>query len=80
MKMYPKNKVYDVLKYVAQIGLPALATFMATVLPVWDVSDSMVQKIVITTVAMNTMLGALLLLSSVQYHKDEGVPYHKGEG
>lgn len=72
MKMYPKNKVYDVLKYVAQIGLPALATFMATVLPVWDVSEPMVQKIVVTTVATNTMLGALLLLSSVQYHKDEG--------
>lgn len=72
MKMYlQNNRFYDVLKYIAQIGLPALATFMATVLPVWDVSDPMVQKIVITTVATNTMLGALLLLSSVQYYKHE---------
>ena len=29
------NKVYDVLKYVAIIGLPAAATFYAAIAPIW---------------------------------------------
>lgn len=65
------NKLYDILKYVAQIGLPALATFLATVLPAWDVSMGTVQKVVTTTVAFNTLLGTLLLLSNIQYNRDD---------
>lgn len=40
------NKIYDVLKWVAMIALPALATLVSVVLPLWNICDeSMVTKI-----------------------------------
>ena len=38
MKM--SNKVYDVLKYIAQIILPALATFYVTIAGFWNFTIS----------------------------------------
>ena len=66
-----KSKYYDALKYVAQVGLPATATFFATVLPVWDIPDPTTFKIVTTTVAVNTFLGALLVISTVKYNASD---------
>lgn len=61
------NEVYDILKYVAQIFLPALGTFVAALGPVWGLPR--VDEIVKTIVAIDTFIGALLLVSSVQYKK-----------
>lgn len=65
------NKAYDILKYVAQIGLPALATFIAAIGPVWAENNDLTGKTVTTIVAFNAFLGALLLISNVQYKKAE---------
>ena len=61
------NKLYDVLKFIAQIVLPALGTLYAALAPLWNLPYS--EQIVGTIVAVDAFLGALLGLSSVQYYK-----------
>ena len=39
------NKIYDVLKYVAIIGLPALAIFWKTLAPVWGTAVHQQRKL-----------------------------------
>lgn len=64
------NKVYNVLKWVALIALPALATLISVVLPLWNVCDeSMVNAIVGTITAIATCLGTLLGVSTAKYNK-----------
>lgn len=65
------NKVYDVLKFVAQIVLPALATLWAALGKIWG--WPLVTEITATICAVDTFLGALLGISSMQYHKHEAV-------
>ena len=70
MKM--TNKTYDVLKFVAMVVLPALATFYLTISYIWVLPYG--EQITATITAIDTLLGALLGLSSKQYDKDqEGV-------
>jgi hypothetical protein len=69
MQIKISNKTYDAGKYAAQIALPALATFLATCLPLWDVSASMTNKIVTSVVAVNALLGSLILVSNAQYNR-----------
>lgn len=64
------NKVYDILKFIAQIVLPALATFYVTIASLWGLPYS--EEISGTVMAIDTFLGAVLMISSNQYHKDKG--------
>lgn len=68
-----KNKTYDVLKYVAQIVLPAVATLYFTLSGIWGLPYG--EEIVGTITAVDLFLGALLKLSNNQYKKgsDNGV-------
>lgn len=61
------NRVYDILKWLAIICLPALSTFVAAVFPLWDLpyADAIAQ----TITALATFLGAVLCVSSIQYSK-----------
>ncbi len=61
------NKVYDVLKFIAQIGLPAVGTLYSALSGIWGFPYG--EQIVGTIVAVDTFLGALLGLSSMQYNK-----------
>lgn len=61
------NKVYDVLKYVAMIGLPAVATLYAALAAAWGWPNA--EQIIATITAIDTFLGALLQISSKQYSK-----------
>lgn len=61
------NKTYDVLKFIAQIVLPALGTLYAALAPLWNLPYS--EQIVGTIVAIDAFLGALLGLSSANYYK-----------
>ena len=64
------NKVYEILKWVALIALPALATLISVVLPLWNVVDEgTVTAIVGTLTAVATCLGTLLGVSTVKYRK-----------
>lgn len=61
------NKVYDVLKFIAQIVLPALATFYVTIASLWGLPYP--EEISGTVMAIDTFLGAILMISSTQYNK-----------
>ena len=61
------NKVYDVLKFIAQIVLPAIATLYVTLAGIWGLPFS--EQIGGTIMAVDTFLGAILMLSSKNYNK-----------
>lgn len=62
------NKLYDVLKYVAQIGLPAVGTLYYALSAIWGLPYG--EQIVGTITAVDTFLGTLLMISSSAYRKD----------
>lgn len=65
------NKTYDILKYIAQIVLPALATFILTVFAIWKLPYG--EAIAGTITAVDVFLGAILMLESKRYHiENEG--------
>ena len=70
MKM--SNKVYDVLKYIAQIALPALATLYFALAKIWNFPYG--AEIVGTISAVDAFLGALLKISSDQYNQQQQPP------
>lgn len=63
MKM--SNKLYDILKFIAQIVLPAIATFYVTIASIWNLPLG--DEISRTVMAVDTLLGAILMISSAQY-------------
>lgn len=65
MKM--DNKVYDVLKYIAQIALPAVGAFYFALSQIWGLPYG--EQIVGTIAAIDTLLGVLLGISTYQYNK-----------
>lgn len=65
-----KNKTYDVLKFVAQIVLPALATFYFAIASIWGLPYA--QEIVGTISAVDALLGTILGVSTAQYRKTIG--------
>lgn len=67
MKM--SNKVYDILKFIAQLLLPALATLWATLGKIWN--WPLVTEIAATICAVDTFLGVILGISSSQYNKEK---------
>lgn len=67
MKM--SNKVYDIFKFIAQILLPALATFYLTLTGIWGLPFG--EQVSGTVMAIDTLLGAILMLSSNKYNKEE---------
>lgn len=60
------NKVYDVLKWVAIVCLPALSVFVSVISKIWGWADlgSMIAQ---TITAVAVLLGALLGVSAIQY-------------
>lgn len=66
------DKVYDVLKWIALVCLPALATLISVVLPLWNIADeATVTAIVGTISAVDVFLGALLGVSTAEYNKSK---------
>lgn len=63
------NKIYDILKWIAQIFLPALGTLYFALDGIWDFPYA--EAIVGTITAVDTFLGIILGISTVQYNKKE---------
>lgn len=63
------NKTYDILKWIALILLPALATFYAAIAAVWGLPYT--EQVVGTITAVDTLLGTLLKISSDNYKNQE---------
>lgn len=62
------DKIYDVLKWVALVVLPAIATLYTALAGVWGLPYA--QEIPATITAVDLFLGALLGVSTVQYNKE----------
>ena len=67
MKM--NNKVYDVLKWIALIVLPALAILYTALAATWNLPFA--EQIPETITAIDLFLGTLLGVSSVTYNKNK---------
>ena len=64
-----KNRVYDALKWVAQLLLPALGALYFALAQIWGFPYG--EEIVGTLAAVDTFLGAVLKISTVQYNKQQ---------
>lgn len=62
------NKSYDILKWIALVGLPALGTLYATLGDIWGLPC--VVQVVGTITAFDTFLGVTLGISNHQYKKN----------
>jgi hypothetical protein len=63
------NKTYDILKWIAQILLPAVGTLYFALSKIWGLPFA--TEVVGTIAAVDTFLGALLGISSINYKKLE---------
>ncbi len=63
------NKVYNTLKWIALILLPAVSTLIMSLGDIWGLSCK--EQICLTIAAVDTFLGALLAISTASY-KGEG--------
>lgn len=66
------NRIYDVLKWIALICIPAIVTFLSVVLGVLDVDPKTVNVVVTIISAVGTLIGTLIGVSSVNYKKGKG--------
>lgn len=61
------NKMYDVLKWIAMYLLPATGTLYFALAGIWNLPYG--EQIVGTITAIDTFLGVLLGISTMQYNK-----------
>jgi len=61
------NKTYDILKYIAQIVLPALGALYFALSQIWGLPYG--EEIVGTITALDCFLGSILGISTVRYNK-----------
>ena len=61
------DKAYNILKWVVVIVLPALATLYAALGGIWGLP--LVTEITGTITAVDTFLGAILMISTANYNK-----------
>lgn len=66
-----KSKTYDILKYIAQIVLPALATLYVTIAGIWGLPYA--EAISGTIMAVDFCLGALLKIESDRFFSTKDI-------
>lgn len=68
-----KNKTYDILKLIAQIVLPAVATLWVAISTIWNLplADQIEQTITAVIVFLDMLLGLTLAKASADYHKGD---------
>mgnify|MGYP003300928504 CR=1 FL=1 len=62
------NRMYDILKNIALIVLPPLATLVISIFEIWNLPYG--AQIGATITAIATFLGIILKASSVKYNKE----------
>ena len=72
--MLLNSKVYDILKYLTIIVLPAIGALYTGLAQIWSLPYS--AQIPATITVICTFLGAILCISTAQYNKKEsGIDY-----
>lgn len=69
MKTILTDKTYNILKWVALVLLPAIGTLYFALAGIWGFPYG--EQIVGTITAIDTFLGVILGISTVQYNKKE---------
>ena len=64
-----KDKTYDVMKFIAQILLPAIGTLYFALANIWALPYA--EEIVGTITAVDAFLGAILGISTAAWKKDQ---------
>jgi hypothetical protein len=74
------GKLYNWLKYIAQIALPALGTLYFTLAGIWGLGSG--EEVVGTIMAVDLFLGVLLGISQANYNKgiENGGEVHVNDG
>lgn len=67
------NKLYDILKYLTIVVLPACGALYAGLSQIWQLPYA--AEIPATITVICTFLGALLCISTAQYNKKTGPVY-----
>ena len=62
------NKTYDILKWIAQILLPAIGTLYFAIAQIWGLPYA--EQIVGTIMALDAFLGAVLGISTKAYREE----------
>lgn len=63
------NRTYDILKWIAQILLPAIGTLYFAIAQIWGLPYS--EQIVGTITALDAFLGAVLGISTKAYLEEQ---------
>ena len=66
------DRVYQVIKWAVLIVLPAVATLVATVGPVWGMDGELCQAVVTTITAFSTFGGVVLGVSAATAKPADG--------
>lgn len=66
--MLISNKTYDILKWIAQILLPAIGTLYFALAGIWGFPYG--EQVVGTITAIDAFLGAILGISTKMYNKE----------
>lgn len=69
LRMNMSNKTYDILKWIAQLLLPALGTLYFALAAIWGFPYG--EQIVGTITAIDTFLGTILHISSNKYNEGQ---------
>lgn len=69
------SKVYDVLKFVITIALPAFGTAYWGLSDIWGLPNA--EQVVATILVVETLLGVLLGISTNQYNKTVVKPFEE---
>ena len=63
------DRLYTILKYLCQVGLPALGTLYFALAQIWHLPYA--EQIVGTIAAVTTFIGVCLGISSYNYYKGQ---------
>jgi hypothetical protein len=64
------NKAYNIIKWIVVIVLPSLGTLYFALAGIWGLPYG--EEIVGTITAIDTFLGAVMMISTAQYNKRVG--------
>lgn len=64
------NKLYDILKWVCLVAIPALCTFLGVLLPAVDVSADITTKVITIIAAIGAFIGTLIGISTASYNNE----------
>ena len=65
------DKVYNILKWLCLICIPAIVTFLSVVLGVLDVDPQTTNIILTIITAVGTLIGSLIGVSTKAYNKEQ---------